>query len=244
MDKKDIIEYALKNNGFDIFDVYARFVTENGTSVFTGYHDFCGMLEDICAHNSHTEEYDRIFGRVKYNSDRFLQRMHEANSYIKHFYDYVLHKLGDKDKVWDVGSGAHPLTTVYLKEKGVDVVAIDPQVTPKFMDYFKCKYHKDIVQRLEPEFVIDNPDMIIGFRPCGGQEPMLDLAQKYGKKVITKSCDCRILTDSKEALVGEHDKTMYYLKKYPFLKLGSMLSSRPDFVSVDKVSMDTVMETD
>ena len=243
MDKFDIMEYALVNNGFDIFDVYARFVTEAGASVFTGYHDFCSVLDEICATKFDTRDQERVFGRVKYNKDRFLQRMHESDSYVRHFYEYVSKKLGDKDKVWDIGCGAHPLSTIYLQEKGIDITGVDPQINSRFMDYFKTKYYKKNLQAVEAELVKDNPTMLIGFRPCSGQEPLLDMAQKYDKRVVTKSCECRIVTDSREAIFGEEAKTMYYLKKYPFLKLGSMLGTpaNPDEV---RVSMDTVMETD
>ena len=222
MEKYDILEHIFINKNFDIFNLYARYVQENGSGVFEDYHAFCAYCKEL-GENKEIVAFDKLLANhIVSKTDKFRKQVNVERVFNKRFYDYVLSRVESKDKVWDVACGTHPFSLIYLREKGVDITGVDPLIDTTFMDYFKAKYHKGCIQKLEDTLVEENPTLLIGLRPCEAQTPMLDLASKYSKKVISKPCECRIVTDSGEAIVGEEAKLAYYIKKYPFLHKGKL----------------------
>ena len=222
MEKYDILEYIFLNKNFDIFDLYARFVQENGSGVFEDYHTFCAYCREL-GENKEIVAFDKLLANHIVNkTDRFKKQVNVERVFNKRFYDYVLSKADKGERIWDIACGAHPFSLIYLQEKGVDITGIDPLIDTSFMGYFKAKYHKGYIQKMEDVFMEENPSMLIGLRPCEAQEPMLDLAQKYGKRVISKPCECRIVDESGESIVGEDKKLDYYVKKYSFLHKGKL----------------------
>lgn len=241
MEKYDILEYIFLNENFDIFDLYARFVRENGSGVFEDYHAFCAYCKEL-GENKEVIAFDRLLANHILNkTEKFKKQVHVERVFNKRFYDYVKSKAHAGEKIWDIACGSHPFSLIYLQEQGLDITGIDPLIDTRFMDYFKAKYHKSYIQKLEDTMVQENPSMLIGLRPCEAQSTLLDFADKYGKRVVSKPCECRILTDSGEAIVGEDEKLAYYVNKYKFLHKGTM----PGFDAVKGRShCSEVMETD
>ena len=242
MVKDDIIQHIVTNEfkDFDIFTLYAQFVKENGLTLFTGCGKFMRLLDDISQLND-IQNVSRLAPSILMDRARkFDRHFRYENTFARSFYEYVLSRLKNGDKVWDIGCGEHPLNTMYLNEQGVDITGIDPCINTKFVEYFGLKYKRAVIQSLEQSIQEENPSMLIGFRPCDGQEHLIRLAQKYDKSIITKACDCRLFTPDKQIIRGEADKTNYFLSKYPFLKRGSMFATQEDS---DKLSSETCLDT-
>lgn len=241
MEKYDILEYIFLNQNFDIFDLYARFVQENGSGVFEDYHTFCAYCKEL-GENKEIVAFDKMLANHIVNkTDKFKRQVHVERVFNKRFYDYVLSKADKGEKIWDIACGSHPFSLIYLQEKGVDITGVDPLIDTSFMEYFKAKYHKGCLQKMEPTFKRENPSMLIGLRPCEAQTHLLDFAEKYGKRVVSKPCECRIVTDSGDVITGEAAKLEYYVNKYKFLHKGKM--SGIDMRNLANHAND-VMETD